>query len=283
MLRRAYLVVLLIATILPTTVRAFWFAKPLTYVFMGATVKPSPGPAGTAPASWIDGTAAAIMMGMVTFPIFSYDTNSTTVEQASGEIIDPFAVYAAVYPPPPLARLSESLIILSGGPLVNAPVKFYELNHATENTPVYFGTVVDSGNSYYAFFNGSTGMEITDTRAEVAPTLIIGPQGTTPMKDYFLIEVFHDAYDNKVVIVYGYSGYGTFAGALFFKNILFPGQANTLTTMTTTEYITATIELRGNTWTDGYEIVRWDDTNSNSLPDLADDYTIVHGSYVGPT
>ena len=284
MLKRYYVVALLLVTILPIAcVRGIWLQTETVtvtvtttvtasstsieptraYVIVGAPVKPSPGPAATAPADWADGTAAAIMMGMVTSAIFSFDTNSSLVDPVSGAPEGGGDIIIQIFPPPPPSRLSDSLIIMSGGPAVNAPVRFYEYNRATENTPVYFDALVNVTGLFVLFRNSSTNAEETSTAAMYSPILTVGPGGTTPLKDYFVIEVFHDSNNNQVIIVYGYSGYGTFGGTLYFKNIFFPRQGFTLT--------------------DGYEIVRWNDTSGNGLPDLADAYTILHSSYVGPT
>jgi len=225
------------------------------FVFMGAPAgKPFPGPAGTYNASFTDGTAAAIMMGMMGQPIFSFDTNATALDQDQNVGAGGGSLTSVI----PV----NSTIVASGGPFVNAFVTNYEFNRTAENTPIYFQRFVEGGITYYRWNYTSTGQEVSGTLAEVAPTLTIGPHGTTPVKDYFLIEIFHDANNNQVIIVYGYSGFGTFASTLYFKTVFFPREGSTLT--------------------DGYEVVRWDDLNGDTLPDTADAYTILHSSYVGP-
>jgi hypothetical protein len=244
------------ATVLQDTVTVVPLQSGLSYVFVGAPQKQSVGPAGTVAANWIDGTAAAIMMGMIEHPTFSFDTNATAIDQDTNVATGGGSLLSAIP--------GGSTIFLSGGPFVNALVRNFEFNHATENTPVYFGSVVERGITYYVLFNSSTGKEISNTGAEVSPLMTIGPNNqTSPRTDFFVIEAFTDSHSNQVVMAYGYSGYGTFASALYFKTMFFPRQGNTL----------------GN----GYEIARWQDTNGNGLPDSADSYTILHSSYVGPS
>jgi hypothetical protein len=214
------------------------------YVVMGAPVKGSPGPAGTVPAGWIDATAASILMGMIESPIFSYDTNSTAISQGW----DPNTGGGSINQPPiPLG----STIVMSGGPFVNGPVAYYDNDaHTTkaENAPVYFNQYIQVDRAYRSFRHSSDDSEITDSKVNVS---LLGNH-----LDYFLIESFHDHNGNQILIIYGYTGYGTFAGALYFKTQLFPGMGNTLS--------------------DGYQIVQWYDTDGNSAPDSADTYTVVY-------
>jgi hypothetical protein len=199
-------------------------------------------PAGTSSAAWVDATAASIILGMIQSPSFTYDVNATAINQGQ----DPNAGGGQPQVPAP------STIVMSGGPLVNGPVAYYENNaHTTrtENAPVYFYQYVDSGNghTYRECRRSSDDSEILTSKADLS---ILGNH-----LDYFVIEAFHDANDNQIVIVYGYTGYGTLAGALYFKTKLFPAMGNTLS--------------------DGYQIVQWYDSNANGFVDTADSFTVV--------
>jgi hypothetical protein len=211
------------------------------FVFVGAALGPVrvTKPAGTASAAWVDSTAAAIVMGMIEDTSFSFDTNSTAINPTTGHVEQP-----------PIPK--GSTIIMSGGPLVNGPVKYYETNYATENEPVHFGTYINKGITYNAFYDASNN-EIGNTAADLSKL------GNS--LDYFVIQIFKDSQNpqNTIVIIYGYTGYGTFAAALYFKTVLFP--------------------TLGKTVAPGYAIVRWQDTNGNHLPDTADSYqTVAHSS-----
>jgi hypothetical protein len=208
------------------------------YVVIGTPLGPLriTKPAGTVSSAWIDATAASIMLGMLESPSFTYDTNSTAVNQGQ----NPNTGGGQPQVPAP------STIIMSGGPLVNGPVAYYENDAHTakaENAPVYFYQYVDSGNghTYRECRRSSDDSEILTSKADLS---ILGNH-----LDYFVIESFHDADNNQIVIVYGYTGYGTLAGALYFKTHLFP-------------------EL-GNTLSDGYQIVQWYDNNANGFVDPA--------------
>jgi hypothetical protein len=198
-------------------------------------------PAGTSSAAWIDATAASIILGMIQSPSFTYDVNGTAINQGQ----DPNSGGGQPQVPAP------TMIIMSGGPLVNGPVAYYEndaRNGKLENAPVYFYQWQDpDGHTYREFRKSIDNSEILTSKADLS---ILGNH-----LDYFLIESFHDANGNQVVMIYGYTGYGTFAGALYFKTKLFPAMGNTLS--------------------DGYQIVQWYDSNANGFVDTADSFTVV--------
>jgi hypothetical protein len=200
-------------------------------------------PAGTASAAWIDATAASIILGMIQSPSFTYDVNGTAINQGA----DPNTGGGQPQVPAP------TTIIMSGGPLVNGPVAYYEndaRNAKLENAPVYFYQWLDPDTHVYREFRKSIDdSEILTTKIDIS---LLGNH-----LDYFLIESFHDADNNQVVVIYGYTGYGTFAGALYFKTRLFPAMGNTLS--------------------DGYQIVQWYDSNANGFVDTADSFTFVGG------
>jgi len=145
------------------------------------------------------------------------------VDQLSGEPLPP----------------AVSVFVGSGGPAVNGPVAYYEQNHETTLAPVHYGSPQPG---WGAFYDSSTDNQIPGTLVELAT--LPGP----PKTDYFLIECFVDNNGNTVLIIYGYGGLGTFAGALYFKEVLHP----------TSEDV----------FTPGWWIYRWRDLNGNGLPDM---------------
>jgi hypothetical protein len=209
-------------TVTSSTVTTATFGP--AYVIIGTPLGPIKitKPAGTVSAAWIDATASSILEGMLINPQFSFDTNDLIVNQTNGE---------------PLPG-APSVFVMSGGPFVNGPVKFYETNYATTLTPVHFG----HDGSNYAFYNASN-MIIPGTSA--------APASLGASLDYFLIESFVDNNGNNVLIVYGYGGRGTFAGALYFKEVMYPAGGDILAP--------------------GVKIVKWEDKNGNGLPDMSID------------
>jgi hypothetical protein len=176
------------------------------YVWVGAHLGPIrlTKPAGTMPAAWSDSTAGALVLGMLTNPEFSFDTDPGTVDQLTGQP-----------KPGPV-----STFVMSGRPLVNGPVAYHEQNYQILLTPVHYRQFTISSTTYVAFFDTNDN-EIPGTRV---PVTQLGPS-----LDYFLIESFTDKNGNDVLILYGYQGRGTFAAALYFKEELFPSAGNTLT------------------------------------------------------
>jgi hypothetical protein len=216
------------------------------FIFVGAPLGPIrvTKPAGTVSAAWVDSTAAAVIMGMITSPSFSFDINATAIDQGQNPNT------GGGQPVQPSGEPFGSMIIMSGGPFVNGPVAYYENDAHTakaENAPLYFNQYADSGVIYRSIWHSSDDTEIAGSKVNVNTI------GNT--LDYFVIEAFHDANNNQIMIIYGYTGYGTFAGALYFKGQLFPAMGNTLS--------------------DGYQVIKWQDVNGNNLPDPADSFTVV--------
>jgi hypothetical protein len=141
-------------------------------------------PAGTVYAAWIDSTAGGILLGMSEDGHFCWDTDTDIIDQTTGE---------------PTGVPSGATLVLSGGPLVNGPVKYYELNRATENTPAYYAKV----SGLMSFLRSSDDQVL----ASLTPT---------DTHDMFIIEIFEDSQSRTVIIVYGFAGRGTLAGALYF-------------------------------------------------------------------
>jgi len=143
--------------------------------------------AGTIPAAWIDSTAGGVLLGMSEDGVFIWDTDADYVD-ANGH-------------PNSVKVPSGSTFVASGGPVVNGPVKYYELNRGTENTP-----------AYYAYEGGKHKFKKTvDDSVLVSFT----PSSTN---DLFIIQIFADSEGRNIVLVYGLAGRGTLAGALYFAD-----------------------------------------------------------------
>jgi hypothetical protein len=159
-----------------------------------------------------DWTAAGYVAGMCTnLQNEATDTNQLVIAHNNGAVL-----------------LQNKTVILFGGPVVNAPVKYYESNRIA---PVYYG--VEDGKAYWYNRNGSR----------------IDATGITPnsQNDMFVVEAFTDDDGNKILIVYGYGWKGTFAGGKFFKFIIDPNRIN---------------------YNDSYYIFRWNDNNGDAFVDL---------------
>lgn len=113
-------------------------------------------PTGTVFAQFIDATAAAGLWFLCDDGILYWDIDDTAVNQADGE------------------PLVGGHLIMSGGPIVNGPVKYYEDNKIA---PVYFKGV----GSKVAFFDSTTDTQVVG--AELL-TSELGPQ-----KDMFVVEL----------------------------------------------------------------------------------------------
>ncbi len=178
-------------------------------------------PAGTSYAALSDWTAAGYIAGMCTnIQKETTDTNQLIVDNNDGSVI-----------------LQNMTIILFGGPLVNAPVKYYENNRVA---PLYYRSY--GGANYWYEFDGSRLEETRMTYAEI-----------NSGQDMFAVEAFTDDNGNKILIVYGYGWKGTFAGGKFFKFIIDPDRIN---------------------YNNSYYIFRWVDNNGDSFVDLNEISTI---------
>ena len=127
-------------------------------------------------------------------------------------------------------KISNSLLVAFAGPGVNGVVDYYEDAGAS---PVYFQW---AANGDYAWYDRQGGLVASMPHSA-------GQAGTT---DKFLIEYFKDANNNKVFIIYGFAWKGTYAGGVFFKTYILPN-------------ITS--------FTHGWYVFQWNDTNGNDLPD----------------
>jgi len=195
-------------------------------VIVGATSDPDlwrVAPAGTQFAQFIDSTAAALLWGICFDGHLYWDVDSSVVDQGTGETSD------------------TGHEIMSGGPVVNAPVKWYE---GQKLAPVYYKTVSGKANFFSTEGTPGTGDDVQLVDAQLAWSEV------GPRKDIFMIELFMKPGSNPaeyVVISYGYAGRGTLASSVYFKTVIDPNLS---------------------AYTEPYYIVQWDDTNANGHPDV---------------
>jgi len=130
-------------------------------------------------------------------------------------------------------KLSNSVLVVFAGRGVNGVVDYYE---DAGMSPVYAGYTNIGGTDYYAYWDRQGNLL-------VSMPVSAGQAGTS---DMFLVEYFKDASNNKVFIIYGFAWKGTYIGGVFFKTYILPNIAS---------------------FTHGWYIYRWDDVNSNGLPD----------------
>jgi parallel beta-helix repeat protein len=140
----------------------------------------------------------------------------------------------------------DSGIITFGGPFVNPIVKRAE-DDATaivDRAPVKFYNGGDT--FYFQYANG------TNIPGAELPLSVINVD-----EDLFVIETYTDGDGRLMMICYGFGWPGTYAAGKFFDTAVFPHLAS---------------------FTDGWVIVHWDDTNSDSFvnePGEGDTYSIV--------
>ncbi len=191
------------------------------------------GAAETFPADWIDATSAALLWGLCDDGALYWDFDSSEVNQTTG------------------ATILAGHEIMSGGPFVNAPVKYYE---EQKLAPLYYKTVGNKAN-----FFSTEGTPDIDNDVQILSSELPWSQ-VGPSKDMFMVELFQkpgtESDPDYVVISYGYGGRGTLAASIYFKTVIEPNLS---------------------THTDSYHIVQWDDTNGNTHPDMpgTDTYTLV--------
>jgi hypothetical protein len=155
------------------------------HVVVGGTSGVTRGkPAGTVYAAWIDSTAGGALLGMSEDGHLCWDTDTAYIDPATGE---------------PTGVPGGATLVASGGPLVNGPVKYYEVNRIAEGTPAYYGKV----GGLQSFLKSSDDSVLA---------------GLTPSSthDLFIIEIFTDSDGRNVILIYGLAGRGTLAGALYF-------------------------------------------------------------------
>ena len=167
-------------------------------------------------ASLSDWTAAGFIVGMVSNrQQETTDTDPAIIDTSTGE-----------------PKLEGETIVIFGGPIVNAPVNYYEDNRVA---PVYWGL---DGATYYWYLANGTRLDATG---------MLFSQIAAGTQDMFVLETFIDSSDNKVYIVYGYGWKGTFGGGKFFKFVIYPDIEN---------------------YTGSFYVFKWVDGNSNGFVDL---------------
>jgi hypothetical protein len=172
-------------------------------------------PPGVQHALLSDWTAAGYIAGMcANRQDETTDTNQLVINMNNGAV-----------------TLFDEIVVLFGGPIVNAPVKYYENNRIS---PVYYRYVNDA--NYWYKFDGTRLEQTRMTFSEI-----------NSGKDMFVVQAFTDDNGNKILIVYGYGWKGTFAGGKFFKFIIDPDKIN---------------------YMGSYYIFRWTDNNGDGFVDL---------------
>ncbi|MFC1506920.1 hypothetical protein ACFLQ6_07600 [Thermoproteota archaeon] len=181
------------------------------YFIYSDTIKNSK-PLRVTVASPIDWTATGYIKGITRYTqIEGLDTDNALVDQSSGA-----------------PKFGDKAVVLSGGPFVQVLVKYYESNRIA---PVYFEAENDM---YYWYCRNGSRIDVTG--------LIPNSQN-----DMFVVEHFLDSDGNAVLIIYGYGGSGTFAGAKFYKTVIHPNIRD---------------------YTHSYYIYQWLDMNNDYFPDL---------------
>ena len=188
-------------------------------------------PTGVGYAQVTDWTALGFVYGSVTnMPqVIALDTNSAYIDQSTGA-----------------PKVTNSIIVLFGGPLVNEAVHYYESNRVA---PLHWGLLggFTSGTEYYYNRLGQSVASI--------PLSVLGPE----VQDMALIEAFKDQNGNTVIIFSGFGWQGTFVGGVYFKTVLI----SQLSTMT-----------------DSWYIYHWSDSNGNGFAEVSEvaSTPVNHGS-----
>jgi hypothetical protein len=131
-------------------------------------------------------------------------------------------------------KVSNSVLVVFAGRGVNSVVHYYEMTEMT--SPIYADITAIGGVESYAYFDRQGNLVASFPSSA-------GQAGTS---DMFLVEYFKDANNNKVFIIYGFAWKGTYVGGVFFKTNILPNIVS---------------------FTHGWYIYQWNDTNGNGLPD----------------
>ena len=130
-------------------------------------------------------------------------------------------------------KISNGVLVLFAGPVVNEVVEYYE---SSGTSPLYFKRVTQFGITYFAWYD----------RANTQKGSITESANMAGSSDIFTIQYFTDANNNMVFVIYGMNYKGTYASGVFFKTYLLPNLSS---------------------FTHGWYIYQWNDSNSNGLPD----------------
>jgi hypothetical protein len=212
------------------------FAEFNSFVFTQEHVRviyPSDNPSkplGRHWASTSDWTASAYVTTKLSPYIWEgLDTSIYLVDQTSGN---------------PIAAPGIGIASL-GGPIVNVPVYYYEVNKIAPVIHVDTPGARGPGEPWSLWYY-KNGTSITATAA-----------GIDEHNDFFLVEVFRDGGGRNVLLAYGISGKGTYAAGKYFNSALFPDIAS-----------------NNLSWI----IVKWNDTNNDGFvngPNDGDAYTVI--------
>jgi hypothetical protein len=147
-----------------------------------------------------DATAAGFIYGLcANTQRICYDSNASIVVAKSPESDPPFN-YGKML-------LSSKSVVVMGGPIPNWVVDYYE---RTGQTPLKY-----SGNgTYHCFLTQAGGT------AAALPT-----STDFTHNDLFVVMVFQDTNGNFVLVIYGLGWKGTFAGGIYFKEVIKPNLA----------------------------------------------------------
>jgi hypothetical protein len=147
-----------------------------------------------------DATAAGFVYGLcANTQRICYDSNASIVV-AKSPISDPPFNYGKVL-------LSSKSVVVMGGPIPNWVVDYYE---RTGQTPLKY-----SGNATHHRFLTQTGDTVAALPASTDFT----------HNDMFVVMVFQDTNGNFVLLIYGLGWKGTFAGGIYFKEVIKPNLA----------------------------------------------------------
>jgi hypothetical protein len=160
----------------------------------------SPGAPWQAAFAAYDATAAGFLYGLcVNTQRICYDSNASIVVAKSPESGPPFN-YGKML-------LSSKSVVVMGGPIPNWVVDYYE---RTGQTPLKY-----SGNATHHRFLTQAGDTVAALSASADFT----------HNDLFVVMVFQDTNGNFVLVIYGLGWKGTFAGGIYFKEVIKPNLA----------------------------------------------------------
>jgi hypothetical protein len=140
----------------------------------------------------------------------------------------------------PVGEMGE-IIITFGGPDVNL-VTYWAENSG--NAPVHF--IIGTEDFYFKYNNG------TEIPGANLPKSVINFN-----EDMFLMEIFLDTDGRAVMIIQGFGWKGSYAGGKYFDDKIYPEMAS---------------------YTSGWVIVKWEDTNGDGFvngPEDGDTYTLI--------
>lgn len=156
----------------------------------------TPKPLGCAPAMVSDWTASAFIYTKLENATEGKDTNSTFVDQATGQ---------------PLGAAGTTIVSF-GGPVVNPVVKYAEADTtpSVDRAPVRF----QDGGSGVLFFQYSN--------RTIIPGAYLLASSVNHNEDMFVIEVYRDGEGRDIMLCYGMGWQGTYAAGKYFDTEIYP-------------------------------------------------------------